>query len=221
MYIYNYRIFDRYQVEVISLALLTDTNSGYRPNQYQHKRWGFELTCRFPAIKLLDYSRDWEALESNSNPIAIVVIAFLKAQQEKSGQGQFDWKLKLVRLLYARQYNREQVIQLFEFIDWALNLPKELELVFREEVNKLEVTNKVAYVTSIERIGVEKGLEQGLHEGTLALILRQLKRRFGELDVNLEQQVNKLPLEKLETLGDSLLDFSVESELTTWLEQNQ
>jgi len=50
MYVYNYRLFDRYQVEIISLAVLTDTNSDYRPNEYCSGRWGCEIRFRFPLI---------------------------------------------------------------------------------------------------------------------------------------------------------------------------
>jgi len=55
IYIYNYRIFDRYKKEVISLALLTDTNKNYRPTIFRISRWGFELLFQFPMIKLIDY----------------------------------------------------------------------------------------------------------------------------------------------------------------------
>ena len=236
MYIYNYRIFDRYEVEVISLALLTDTHPNYRPHQYQVSRWGFKYIFQFPTVKLLDYHREWDTLESNPNPFGLVVMAFLKSQQESSGLGQLNWKVKLVKLLYERKYSRKQVRQLFGFIDWALNLPEELELVFRDEVSKLEETNKMAYVTSIERMGIKKGLEEGLEkgreeglekgreeglrEGTLVLALRLLKRRLGEFGGEIEQQVKALPLEKLEILGEALLDFTRLDDLTAWLEHN-
>jgi hypothetical protein len=119
MFEYYYRIRDRYQAEVISLALLTDTRGKYRPGQYRVARWGFELNFQFPAIKVLEYRRDWAALEANPNPFAIIVMAHLKAQQEKKPQEQLNWKLRLVRELYRREYNREQIVQLFQFIDWG------------------------------------------------------------------------------------------------------
>ena len=79
MFEYFYRIRDRYQAEVVSLALLTDASAKYRPGQYQVKRWGFSLSFQFPAVKVLDYYQNWAALESNANPFAIIVMAHLKA----------------------------------------------------------------------------------------------------------------------------------------------
>jgi len=216
MFEYFYRIRDRYQAEVVSLALLTDASAKYRPGQYQVKRWGFSLTFEFPAVKVLDYYQNWAALESNANPFAIIVMAHLKAQQEKQPQEQLNWKLRLVRELYRRKYSREQIIQLFQFLDWAINLPEKLELVFQEELSKIEEIEKMTYVTSIER----KGIEKGKQEEAATLILRQLKRRVGEIGGELEQQVSAMPLEKLEELGEALLDFTGEADLKNWLEKN-
>jgi len=56
MYTYNYRIFDRYDEEVISLAILTDDNQCYRPCRYEISRWGFRHLFEFPIIKLIDYN---------------------------------------------------------------------------------------------------------------------------------------------------------------------
>ena len=52
MYVYNYRIFDRYPSEVISTAVLTDTTQSYRPQAYLRRRWGFRHLFEFPTVKL-------------------------------------------------------------------------------------------------------------------------------------------------------------------------
>ena len=41
MYVYNYRAFDKYDKEVVSLAVLTDRNPSYRPSKYEFKLNGF------------------------------------------------------------------------------------------------------------------------------------------------------------------------------------
>src|SRR5580692_2668469 len=41
MHVYNHRIFDRYDREVISLAILADDDPDWRPSQYGYSRWGF------------------------------------------------------------------------------------------------------------------------------------------------------------------------------------
>ncbi|MHC5756793.1 DUF4351 domain-containing protein [Nostoc sp.] len=51
------------------------------------------------------------------------------------------------------------------------------------------------------------------------LISRQLKRRFGDIDESLVEQIRNLSAEQLENLGEALLDFSEIADLVVWLEQ--
>ena len=62
--------------------------------------------------------------------------------------------------------------------------------------------------------------ELAKQEGEQRLIIRLLKRRFGEIDSLLIQKVQELPVEKLEELGEALLDFTSVTDLETWLEHN-
>ena len=50
------------------------------------------------------------------------------------------------------------------------------------------------------------------------LISRQLKRRFGDIDGLLVEQVRNLSAERLEEWGEDLLDFSEVADLVAWLE---
>jgi hypothetical protein len=56
--------------------------------------------------------------------------------------------------------------------------------------------------------------------GEQAVILRQLKRRVGDLSVQVQDRIKSLPVEKLENLGDALLDFTGMEDLTAWLDTN-
>ena len=47
MFVYHYRIFDRYGVEVVSLAVCTDDVPVAHTAPYQTARWGCELTFGF------------------------------------------------------------------------------------------------------------------------------------------------------------------------------
>ncbi|MEH2199145.1 MAG: DUF4351 domain-containing protein [Nostoc sp.] len=53
------------------------------------------------------------------------------------------------------------------------------------------------------------------------LISRQLRRRFGDIDASLVEQVRNLSAEQLENLGEALLDFSEVANLIAWLEQQK
>lgn len=90
IFIYLYRAFDirkETHIPVISVAILTDDNKEYRPNEYFFSLFGFELKMRIPIIKILDYKYNQELiekLETTDNPMAMIVKAQLK---EPGGKG--------------------------------------------------------------------------------------------------------------------------------------
>jgi hypothetical protein len=65
----------------------------------------------------------------------------------------------------------------------------------------------------------ERTKQEGKEEGQQDLIIRQLNRRFGDIDSSLIEQVRELSIEQLEGLGEALLDFSVMADLEVWLNQ--
>ena len=72
--------------------------------------------------------------------------------------------------------------------------------------------------------GQRRGLEQGQLEGrqaeAAALSLRLLQRRCGALTPQQQDQLQALPLERLESLADALLDFQGPDDLAAWLQAN-
>ena len=48
MYVYNYRIFDKYNKEVASFAVLGDDNPDWRPDHFGYRRWGTEAGTPLP-----------------------------------------------------------------------------------------------------------------------------------------------------------------------------
>ena len=75
-----------------------------------------------------------------------------------------------------------------------------------------------------EQKGEVKGKTQGRVEGRVeearALVLRQLTRKLGNVSSVLLTQIEALPLERVELLGEDLLDFNSLADLESWLNQN-
>jgi len=165
MFIYYYRIFDRYAVEVVSLVVLTGEVPARHVAPYRRARWGCELRFRFPVVTVQRWARRWTALEQSVNPFAVVVMAHLKARQVRHGEARKRWKMRLMRGLYERGHRREDILALFRFIDWLLVLPAALEQAFWQELRQVEEAHHMPYVTSVERLSMQQGLEQGLQQG--------------------------------------------------------
>jgi predicted transposase YdaD len=68
---------------------------------------------------------------------------------------------------------------------------------------------------------LEEGREVGRQQEAAALAIRQLARRFGNLDQATRETLAALPLLRLEQLAEDLLDFSGPGDLQAWLAANQ
>ena len=55
--------------------------------------------------------------------------------------------------------------------------------------------------------------EKGRAEGQAQLVLRQLKKLFGEVPADVEEKVKAMRVERIEQLGEALLDVKTIEEL--------
>jgi len=184
MFVYHYRLYDRFRRPIASFGVLCDDSDNWRPQQYRSELWGCETLLRFPTVKLVDYDMRWQELEASRNPFAVMVMAHLKTRAtRKDPQARLHWKLNLVKGLYEKGYSREDVLELFRFIDWLLVLPHGLDQRFRYQLKEYEATMSRPYVTSVERSGIEEGFQQGRAFGLMkerALLCSQARQRFGQ-----------------------------------------
>ena len=71
-----------------------------------------------------------------------------------------------------------------------------------------------------ESVTYQRILNDGGKQEAIALISRQLRKRFGLVSETLKPQFDVLSIEQLELLGESLLDFTELQDLMDWLENN-
>jgi flagellar biosynthesis/type III secretory pathway protein FliH len=105
-------------------------------------------------------------------------------------------------------------------------LDKEFQQIVREaefwqEFKQFEQERTMSYITTGERIGYERGKEEGQQEQAQTLVLRLLQKRVGELPQQVREQIQGLSLEQLEALGEALLDFGAIADLLNWLQTHQ
>ncbi len=164
MFQYHYRLFDRYDRPIVTLVIYGDEGSEWQPQKYEHDLWNCEVTFKFPSVKLFHYNI--QELEQSSNPFALVVLAHVHTKATKhQPQERYDLRWRLSRLLYERGYDRARILSLYRYIDWLMALPPELEQKLEQQIELYEEAQKMAYVTSAERIGYQRGIEAGLQQG--------------------------------------------------------
>lgn len=221
MFSYFARLHQKYDLPVYPIAVFTyDQPQRQEPDEY---RVGFSdlevLVFRFRALQL--NRLDWRGFQERTNPMAAALMARMRmAPQERPGV-----KVACLALLARLVLDAAQRELLSAFIDAHLPLTMDEEAVFQAELGKLEPQGReqiMELVTSWMKKGMEQGLEQGLQEGIQkgkeAVVVRLLRKRFGQLDAAVEARVRGLSAQALEELAEALLDFSRPSDLTGWLD---
>lgn len=234
MFVYHYRLYDRYRKPVASLALLADEQTDWRPQRYAHEICGCSLQLDFSVAKLMDWTGSEARLEDHRNPFALVTQAHLATRTTRDDpSARHATKWMLVQQLYRRGWDGEQVITLFKVLDWMMKLPEDLDKQFKVNLANFEEEANMPYVTSIERIatqeglqkgrlqgmvegmakgmakgmeeGMQQGVQQGRVEGKLQTLSRQLARRFGDLPAWAHERVDAASEAELDVWTDAVL----------------
>ncbi|GLR65033.1 hypothetical protein [Marinospirillum insulare] len=193
-------------MKVLSLAVLADTNRNYQPDTFNFHHWGLKLLFSYPVAKLIDWEADWQSLETSNNVFAHIVMAQIKAKRVKDSELLLTSKLGLIRSLYERGYSREQVVELFNIIDWMIKLPTPLEMQFKTLVEQIQEEKKMPYINTFERLARQEGLQEGRQVGRQEADERALQEKLvsarqllslGVLSKEQIAEVLNLPLEKV------------------------
>jgi hypothetical protein len=158
-------------------------------------------------------------LEASSNPFAIIVMAHLKTKATTGKLPQREqWKWKLIRGLYEKEFEREQIIKLFEIIDNMMTLSTELQSSLESKIKQFEEERTMPLISNMELRGIERGKEIGKEIGALENsrddIRTVLTVRFGQISSEIEEMIDKITnlallkeLLKLAATANSLAEF--------------
>ncbi|NEQ38644.1 MAG: Rpn family recombination-promoting nuclease/putative transposase [Okeania sp. SIO3I5] len=98
---------------------------------------------------------------------------------------------------------------------------KELEEVEEQEKLMRDKQGQISFARNEGREeGIGIGREEGIGIGVVKQILRQIRRKFGEISPEIETQIEQLSLEKLDILGEEIFDLATIADLENWLANN-
>ncbi|OQY12192.1 MAG: hypothetical protein B6I31_03575, partial [Desulfobacteraceae bacterium 4572_19] len=115
-----------------------------------------------------------------TNPFAIITAAHLKTKATKGDpQTRYLWKLTITKALYKKGFSEQDIMNLYRLIDWLMFLPEELSESFTKNLTIYEEERKMPYITTAERVGIEKGMEQGMLLEAKEMVLEVLDLKFN------------------------------------------
>jgi len=230
MFTYFYRILDRWNQNIMALAIFTDNNPSYVPSEYVYQYQNTKNIYSFDTFKILHKSE--KELNIPQNPFSIVMLTTKKSLEKKNLQdsNQFTWKKELV-LALTQQYSGEKTRRILNFIRYYVKFKSEISTQkFETEIQTIikyrksmgieeaiiqEVTNKVT--ERVTKKVTSEVTEKVTSEVTSEVTERVTKKVTSEVTekVRMQTKINgiqkALERNKL-TLKETAEDFEVSLE---------
>jgi hypothetical protein len=222
-----------YKIPVYPIAVLS----------YKHVRpfTRAPLELSFPNKKVLFFDFDvidLPRMDARSyvklkNPAALALAARMKMNPQDRVSLARDFFLNLART----KIGREEKDLVAGFFSNYRKLSGQESLQLEEELSKVKpryareavmnLTNpfielgKQRGIVEGRQKGIVEGRQEGIVQGQTELVLKQITRHLGVPSPAHEKAIRKLSAEKIEALGEALLDFAAPADLAHWLRQNK
>ena len=222
MFRYFARLTERYDLPVYPVVIFSyDAPQRQEPNLFQVTFPGKNV-LRFEYAVIQLNRLPWRRFVRQENPVASALMAKMKMRPEDRPRV----KLECLRLLASLKLDPARARLIGVFVDSYLELSAAELARYERTLSGLapaERQETMEMMTSWERDGLTRGIAQGITQGITqgkeALVVRQLRRRFGTVPAPTVARVAALPAEQLDDLGEALLDFSSAADLERWLAQ--
>ena len=210
IFFYFAKLHQEYRLPVYPVVIFSfDQPKRPEPTQYKVSLPNLQvLDFNFTAIQLNQLS--WRNFLEQPNPVAAALMS--KMQVKPADRPKV--KAECLRLLATLKLDPARTRLISGFVDTYLRLNAVEEQTFQTELDRMGL-NQEEKVMEI----VTSWMETGMQREAEKLVLRQLNRRLGSLEADLEQRVQTLSLDRIEALSDALLDFADLAQLIRWLDQ--
>ena len=172
-----------------------------------------------------------EDLRQETNSHGIEIIQLILATEKKAP----TIARKLAEKV-EQETNTELRDNVVEFIEAVLvyKFPKltrqEVEAMFSHSDLKKTRVYQDAMLEGVQigkqeglQIGKQEGLQIGKQEGLqrqVAMLLRQLTRKFGKISPRIKSQISKLSVAQLEDLAEAIFDLQSSADLSAWIKNS-
>jgi hypothetical protein len=151
---------------------------------------------------------DWQDFLQQKNPIAAALMSKMKIDKRDRP----TVKAQCLRLMVTLKLDPAKMQLISGFVDTYLRLNSTEEALFQSEISTIDVEEReqIMQITTSWK-------EEGRIEEKLAISLRLLNRKLGNLPEEIATRIKSLEPNQLDSLTDDLLDFHTFDDLERWL----
>lgn len=198
MFKYFYRISDLHDTyDITAISIFTDEDKSFKPSKFEKTLFGTEISYKYNTYKVLEQKEKY--LKKSDNIFAFVVLTTLYSLKAKDNQKKkFDFKLELVKILSNKNYSKETIIEIFEFLDLLLSFKsKKLEILFDLEVDKMPSVKEKEIMGSYKKFLLNKAKNEIKNEINTEIIINGNKNGFSNNDL---AKITKLSIKEIEEI---------------------
>jgi len=202
MFIYFYRLFDRYRLHITSLAIFTDNSPSFHPKAYQYQFLNTELIYRFPTYKLLNVGI--EELRKSTNPFGIIMetARLTLDKQNKTDDKVYENKIRSVRRLVEQGHDRVKIRTILRFIVHYQPLTEsKISRKFEQNINSMHVSGAKGLLELLD----EEFRRQGREEGRKEVITQLLKSGLSLEEIS---QMVKISIDELQKIKNNIPELN-------------
>lgn len=195
MYTIQYRLFDRYQKPVAALAIFTDSQPDFHPQDFGYQCLTTRLHYQFGTYKLLDHPPGTE-ISKKENPFSLVMEAAWHGMNrgKLNDEEVMEIKVSLFRKLMESGFPKETIRGIFSFIKYYMSFDKkEFYHKFDEIIEPMKNSANMTLREMIIEDARQEGLEQGEDIGLLKSVTVQKMLKEGKSP---EEIANQLKIKK-------------------------
>lgn len=217
------RIYDKFEREVYALALITD-NATENANGFHYSFHGTTVDYMYNVYKF--EGQNITKLEQSPNPFAHAVIAGIYASKTKNdSDARYAFKRKLMiqilqKFSVQQENTRTYLSALFYFIDFLLQVPKDLSRQLKDDIKpymgkevvqrmQAEKTNPSQTLEEIfaelrqdgREEGIEKGIKEGRKDAFKHVVQKLIRQNYSDKQI---VEITELDLEDIKELKRDL-----------------
>ncbi len=209
MFVYFSRLYQEHRCRILPIAVFSYPEIRDEPD-------GFKIEFSFTFMPVLDFhfltlelkKHNWREYIQSNNPVAAALLSKMGYQKQERVQV----KLEFLRMLVHLELDPARMTLLTGFFETYLRLNETEERELEEEMGKMdekEASRMIELTTSWE--------EKGRVEGQAIILLKLLKKKFGNIPVELERQVRTLSSEKFQQLAEAIFDLETIDDVREFL----
>jgi predicted transposase YdaD len=202
MFRYFSRLFDKYDIPVISIAVFLEKRNKNNKPKYQYSFHGTGIDYRFNTMYLAEL--DDIELSKSANPFAkVLLITKLAIQKNLSIEDVFERKKILARQLLSLDIKSDEIRSLLDFLKRYVHFEKkEIRDKFEEELKVLTNKSETMGITEmIREMDRQEGMKVGKHQSIEEISRNLLKEG---LDIELIHKTTSIPIIRLKKMQKEL-----------------